>query len=234
MTSFTRTLNEGGGGYVLSGYVSSGYVTASNLMTDSLGSSLQATRTISPSVTLSDAIKLGIVRFITTQTTTIIDALTRRIVATRVLASSPGGYTTTGYVSSGYLTADTGNITETLGRVRDVPRTINGDDVTLSDAIKLGILRMIATQTVTASDSLARIYGAVRTATETWSNSFSVTRALVATRVITESTGFIRDLTTAFKGVAGTGSRKIKTATSFIFKRTGITHIFKRGARTSA
>ena len=235
MTSYTREIAEGGGGYVLSGYVSSGYVTASTNWSDTLGTTLQATRTITPTVTLTDAIKLGIKRVITTQTTTIIDALTRRIVATRELAQGAGGYTSSGYVSSGYLTDNETTITETLGRVRDVPRTVT-ESSTFTDAIKLGIKRMIATQTITASDTLGRIYGAVRAGaelTETWVHTNSVTRVLVATRTMVE-TNLITELLISFKGVAGTGIRRIKTANARIFGRTSITAIFKRNAKTSA
>jgi hypothetical protein len=234
LTSYSVAIAEGGGGYVDSGYVSSGYVVATQLATDSLDRTAGMVRTLTPTVTLTDAIKLGISRFITTQAQTISDALTRRIVATRELATGTGGYTTTGYTSSGYLTADQTTMTDSLTRVRDVPRTISEGQVTLTDAIKLGITRFITTQTVTASDTLGRIYGAIRTASETWATTNAVTRVLVATRIIVESTGFIRDLTTAFKGIAGTGSRKIKTATTMIFKRSSITAIFKRNARTSA
>ena len=232
MTSYTREIAEGGGGYVLSGYVSSGYVTASTNWSDTLGRSLQATRTITPTVTITDAIKLGITRFITTQAQTISDALTRRIVATRELSQGVGGYTSSGYVSSGYITDDRSLITDSLGRVRDVPRTVT-ESSTFTDAIKLGITRFITTQTVTASDTLGRIYGAVRTASETWSNSFSITRALVATRAITQ-TLTITELLQAFKGVAGTGIRRIKTVTTTVFGRSSITAIFKRNAKTSA
>jgi hypothetical protein len=148
------------------------------------------------------------------------------------LATGTGGYTITGYTSSGYLTADQTTMTDSLTRVRDVPRTVT-ESSTFTDAIKLGITRFITTQTVTASDTLGRIYGAVRTASETWSNSFSITRALVATRAITQ-TLTITELLQAFKGVAGTGIRRIKTVTTTVFGRSSITAIFKRNAKTSA
>ena len=234
MTSYTRTIAEGGGGYVLSGYVSSGYVTSTTNAIDTLGRTYAGTRTITPTVTLTDAIKLGITRFITTQAQTITDALTRRIVATRELAQGVGGYTSSGYVTSGYIVDNRSLMSDTLSRVRDVPRTLT-QTVTLTDAIKLGIKRMIATQTVTITQgAFERLYGAVRTAAETWTHTNSVTRVLVATRTLLETSGLITDLLVAFKGVAGTGARKIKYTTTMIFKRSSITAIFKRTGRTSA
>jgi len=231
LTSYTREIVEGGGGYVLSGYVSSGYVTASTNWSDTTARTLASTRTASQTVTLTDAIKLGIVRFITTQAQTITDALTRGIVATRELAIGTAGYTSTGYVSSGYLTEAKTSISDSLVRVRDVPRSIS-QTVTLTSAIKLGIVRFIATQTVTASDTLARIYGAIRTASETWVHTNAVTRVLVATRAITE-TNLITELLIVFKGVAGTGTRRIKAVQTRVFKRSTITAIFKRSAKVS-
>lgn len=231
MTSYTRTIAEGGGGYVLSGYVSSGYITASTNWSDTTARTLASTRTASQTVTLTDAIKLGIVRFITTQAQTITDALTRGIVATRELAIGTAGYTSTGYVSSGYLTEAKTSISDSLVRVRDVPRSIS-QTVTLTSAIKLGIVRFISTQTVTASDSIGRVYAALRTAAVTWTHTNSVARTLVATRELTQ-TLTITDLLVAFKGLAGEGARRIKEATTFLVKRSGITQIFKRSGTTS-
>ena len=232
MTSFTRTLNEGGGGYVLSGYVGTGYVVATQLATDSLDRTYASTRTITPTVTLSDAIKLGIVRFITTQAQTITDALTRRIVAIREFGAGTAGYTATGYVSSGYLTDSLTSISDSISKVRDTPRSISEGQVTLSSAIKLGIVRFIGTQTVTASDTIGRTYAALRTASETWSNSFSVARALVATRVITQTVTLTHFLV-AFKGIAGEGARRVIEATTYFVKRSGIANLFKRSGTTS-
>ena len=231
MTSFTREIAEGGGGYVLSGYVSSGYVTATTNWTDTASGLLAATRTITPTVTLSDAIKLGIKRVIATQITTIVEAITRRIVATRQLTTGTGGYTSTGYVSSGYLTDDKTTISDSLGRVRDVPRTIT-QTVTLTDIIKLDITRFIAASTITATHSIGRVYAALRSPSETWVHTNSVARALAATRTLTQ-TVTITELIVTFKGLAGEGARRIKEATTFLTKRSGITNIFKRSGTTS-
>ena len=201
-------------------------------MANTVARTYDATRTLTQTVTLTDAVKLGIARFMT-EATTAIDALTRQVIAIREIAQGSGGYVPDGYTSSGYLVDNETNIVETLARVRDVPRTISEGQVTLSEVLgrQYAALRTIA-RTITITESLARQYAALRTLTQTVTNVNTVTRMVTALRTITE-TSTITELIVAFKGIAGVGARRIFEAATSIFKRTGATSIFKRSGNTS-
>ena len=188
-------------------------------------------RTLTPTVTLTDAIGLGISRFIT-EATTAVDALTRRIVALRELAAGSGGYTSTGYVSSGYLTDNATTIVETLAKQRDVPRALSQTTTITGIIANLGIGRFITTQASTFTETLGRTYNAMRTASGALTVTEVLARALVASRTLTQ-TVTITELLTTFKGIAGVGARRVKEATAFLVKRSGITNIFKRSGTTS-
>lgn len=232
MTNFTRTISEGTGGYVGTGYISSGYIVSQTSMLDIIDGQLAATRTASQTITLTDAIpNLFIVRAIA-QTLTNINTVARKLVATRELTTGAGGYTSSGYTASGYLVANVTLITETLGRVRDVPRTLTETLTNTNTVARIYAALRTIIPTLTVTETLGRVYAALRSPTETWVTTNSVARALVALRTITE-TLTITELITAFVGAAGEGARRIKEATTTILKRTGITTIFKRSANTS-
>ena len=230
MTSYTREIAEGGGGYVDSGYVSTGYVVATQLTTDTLGRTYGSKRTLTPTITLSDSISRGIKRVIT-QSLTFVESLTRQIVAIRQIAQGTGGYTSSGYTSSGYVVDNVLSMIDTISRVRDVPRSLS-QTVTITGIIaNLGIGRFITTQASTFTETLDRTYNSMRTLSQTITNTNSVSRLLTASRTLTQ-TLTITELFVVFKGLAGEGARRIKEANAFLLKRIGTTQIFKRSGTT--
>lgn len=231
MTSFTRTISEGTGGYIGTGYVSSGYIVAQTSMLDIIDGQLAATRTASQTLTLTDAIpNLFIVRAIA-QTITNINTASRLLAAKRNVTTGTGGYTGSGHVSSGYLVANITLITDTVARIRDVPKALSETLLNVNSVARLYVALRTISEADTLTEQLVRTYGAVRALTQTITNTNSVARTLAAIRTIIQTTT-ITELLVAFKGVAGTGARRIKEATTTIFKRTGITTIFKRSANT--
>jgi hypothetical protein len=228
LTSYTVNIVEGNNGYISTGYVSSGYLVAQTSASDTLGRTLAATRTASQTLTITEAVKLGIARFCT-GATTITESMTRRIVAVREIAQGSGGYLSNGYTSSGYLTDNEMVVTDSLGRVRNVPRSISDGQVTLSDILarKYGAVRTIA-RTLTVTETLGRTYDALRTITPSVTLSDTLGRTLAALRTITTQATTITELLVAFKGVAGVGTRRLFTASARLFTRVGSTSIFKR------
>lgn len=232
MTSYNVTISEGTGGYVGSGYVSSGYVVAQTTMSATVTGQLAASRSASGAITLTDAIpNLFIVRAIS-QTINAVHSISRKLSATREVTTGTGGYTSSGYVSSGYLVDNITLITETIGRVRDVPVTLTETLLSVPTIARTYAALRTITEPQTITEVLDRIYGAVRTITPTITITENLARILVAIRNITQ-TVTLTTLLTAFKGVAGTGARRIKEATTSIFKRSGVTTIFKRSANTT-
>jgi len=226
-------INEGTGGYISSGYVSAGYVTAQTTMNDTINGKLAATRTASQTLTITDDIpNLFITRSIS-QIVNSIHSISRKLTATREISTGSGGYTSTGYTDSGYLVANITDITESLARVRDVPRTLS-ETITDSDSIVrlYAALRTIS-RTITTTESISRLYAALRTISPTVTITETLSRQLAALRTLTQSLS-ITELITAFKGIAGSGARRIKEATTSLFKRSGMTTIFKRSANTTA
>ncbi len=232
MTSYTRTIAEGTGGYVGLGYTESGYVLAQMTMADTLAKSYGAKRTASGALTITGLIPNLFIGRAISQTLTNINAVARKLVATRELSAGAGGYTGSGYQSGGYLTNDITKITEVLTKVRSVDKTLT-ETITNTNAVArvYAALRTI-TPTLTITETLGRTYAALRTLSQTVTSVNSVTRLLVATRTIIETSTIIETLV-AFKGIAGQGARRIFTASAGIFKRTGVTTIFKRSANTS-
>ena len=232
MTSYTRTIAEGSGGYVGLGYTSEGYVAAQTTMADTLAKSYGAKRTASQTVTITGLIPNLFIGRAISQTLTNVNAVARKLVATRELSAGAGGYTVSGYQSGGYLTRDITQITDVLTKVRSVNRTLT-ETINNTNAVAriYKALRTI-TPALTLTDTLGRTYAALRTLTQTVTSVNSVTRLLVATRTIIE-TSTITETIVAFKGIAGVGARRIFTASAAIFKRTGVTTIFKRSANTS-
>ena len=234
MTSYTRTISEGSGGYVGSGYDSHGYVTAQTTMADSIGKVYGAQRTASGLITIIGLIPNRFIGRGIAQTLTNINAVSRKLAATRELSTGAGGYTSTGYDSGGYLTADITQIIDVLTKVRSVDRTLSETLTNINVVARVyAALRTIAITQVTASDSLNRIYGALRTLTQTVTAPDTLTRQLAAIRTIVV-TSFISELLSAFKGTAGTGGKRIKEITAFVFKRTADTLVFKRRADTKS
>ncbi len=232
MTSYTVTISEGSGGYISSAYASSGYITAQTSMIDSTARKYEATRSPTQTLTITASIGLGFLRNIS-QTITNVNVLTRLLHATRELKAGSGAYVSSGYTASGYLVDNITKLTDTITRVRDVPRNIS-QTVTLSDSIsRLYAALRTLTPTITLSDSISRLYAALRTLTPTVTISETLSRLLAASRIITQ-TITITELFISFKGVAGEGARRIKTAATTIFKRIGTTSIFKRNANTNA
>ena len=234
MTSYTRTINEGSGGYVSGGYVASGYVVAQTTMADSIGKVYGAQRTASGLITIIGLIPNRFIGRGIAQTLNNANAVVRKLAATRELSTGAGGYTSSGYDSGGYLTADITQIVEVLAKVRNVPRTLTQTITNINAVGRIyGAVRTIIPPTLTISDTLGRLYGAVRTLTPTVTIvETTFNRALVATRTMIEASTIL-EILVAFKGIAGTGAARIRTATSYIFKRTGVTSIFKRSGETS-
>jgi hypothetical protein len=232
MTSYTVTISEGVGGYISSAYASTGYITAQTSMTETIGRTYAASRTPTQTLTLSESIQLAFLRNIS-QTITNVNIITRLLRATRELKAGTGGYVTSGYTASGYLVDNITRITETLTRVRDVPRNIS-QTVTLSDTISrlYAALRTLS-PTITISDSISRLYDALRIITPSITISETISRLLTASRTVTQTLS-ITELFISFKGVAGEGARRLKTAATTIFKRVGVTSIFRRSANTTA
>lgn len=232
MASYTVTISEGTGGYIGTAYVSSGYIVAQTSATDSLDRTYGSNRTASETTTITGIIaNLGIVRQIA-ETVNAPDTLSRMLAALREIDIGGGGYTSSGYTASGYLVASGVAISDTVGRVRDVPRALS-ETITASETLTrlYAALRTIS-RTVTLTDTLNRTYGAVRTLSQTLTNSDTLARTLTAIRTITPTIA-ISEFVVAFKGVAGTGASRIKEATTSIFKRSGVTTIFKRSGNTS-
>lgn len=230
MTSYTVTISEGTGGYVASGYLSSGYVVRQTTLTDTSARTYGAVRALSQTVTLTEAVKLGIGRFCS-EAGTFVESMTRQVHAIREITGTSGGYTASGYVASGYLTGISGLITESLSRTRNVPRTLT-EQINNTNAVAriYGAVRAIA-QTVTPTHTLGRTYGAVRALTETGTFTEILARKVDAIRTITQSLT-LSVLLAGFKGVAGQGGLRIFEVTAFVFKRISDTLVFKRSADT--
>ena len=233
MTSYTRTIAEGSGGYVGSGYDSHGYVTAQTTMADSIGKVYGAQRTASGLITIIGLIPNRFIGRGIAQTLTNINAVVRKLAATRELSTGAGGYTSSGYTSGGYLTADITQIIEVLTKVRSVDRTLSETLTNINVVARVYAALRTITPTLTISETIGRTYAALRTLTQTVTSVNTVTRLLVATRTMIE-TSTILETIVAFVGAAGQGARRIFTASAAIFKRTGVTTIFKRSANTSA
>jgi len=232
LTSYTVTITEGSGGYVAGGYVSSGYVVAQTTMADTLAKSYGAQRTASGALTITGLIpNLFIGRGIA-QVLTNIGTVSRKLAATRQLTTGAGGYTSSGYLESGYLTANITQIIEVLTKVRSVNKTLTEAITNINTVGRIYAALRTISEAPTITETLDRLYGAVRTLTQTVTNTNSVSRVLAALRTITP-TLTITSLLTSFKGIAGTGASRLRYATSYIFKRTGITSVFKRSGNSS-
>ena len=232
MTNFTVTINEGSGGYVGSGYDSHGYVTAQTTMADSIGKVYGAQRTASGLITIIGLIPNRFIGRGIAQTLNNANAVVRKLAATRELSTGAGGYTSSGYDSGGYLTADITQIIDVLTKVRSVDRTLSETLTNINVVARVYAALRTITPTLTISETIGRTYAALRTLTQTVTSVNTVTRLLVATRTMIEASTIL-EILVAFKGIAGTGAARIRTATSYIFKRTGVTSIFKRSGETS-
>lgn len=233
MVSFNVSIIEGVGGYVSSGYTSTGYVVAGTILTDVLAAQMAANRALSQTLTLTDAIgNLDIGRAIA-QTITNINVVVRQAAFTRLITQGTGGYTSSGYTASGYLTDNFVQITDAVARVRDVPRALS-ETATITDAVaRLSAFSRAISQTVTTTEVLARVYNSMRTITQTLTTTDAVVRAATFTRTILQTIS-IAEILSGIKGVPGVGVTRIRETTAIIFKRSGITQIFKRSATTSS
>lgn len=233
MASFNVSIIEGDGGYVSSGYESSGYVTAGTSAIDSITGQLGANRSVSQTVTLTDAINnLDIGRAIA-ETITNSGVVARLCAFTRFITQGTGGYTSTGYTVSGYVTDNLVLLTDAVARIRDVPVSLS-QTITTSDTVaKIAAFSRSVSEAITHSDTLARLYAGLRTITPTVTTTDNVARSATFSRAIAESP-FISEILVAIKGIPGVGVTRIRETTAFVLKRSGIAKVFKRSTTTSS
>jgi len=234
LVDYTRNIFEGstGAGYLSSGYTTTGYITSGRglIVVEAIARSQGFTRSLSQTVTLTEQIKRGIDRVIT-QTMTIIEAINRVCQFTRILQQGTGGYTSSGYTESGYVVENLTEITETLTKVRNVPRTLT-EILDINETLDkvFGAVRDIA-QTVTGTEALLRRLAATRTITPVVTIIGSVARISGFLRTITQSLD-INEILRALQRTPQQGAKVAKQAIAYLLKRSGVTRIFKRSADT--
>ena len=113
-----------------------------------------------------------------------------------------------------------------------MPVTLSQTITNTNTVVRLYAALRTITPTLTVTETLGRIYAALRSLTPTVTITETLGRTLVAIRNLTQTTT-ITELLVAFKGVAGTGASRILEAATSILQRTGVTTIFKRSGNTS-